>query len=139
MEQRLSFHQQLRLERERRGWSQANLAERMGDISVKTIRRWERGESLPQPYYRQKFIEVFGKSPEELDLIVQPEQEVERSPHKEDWGEAPLGNPFYGREGEQARLQAWLTERALSCYCSGWYWWHWENVIGCKNGVSREG
>ena len=111
MEQRLSFHQQLRLERERRGWSQANLAERMGNISVKTIRRWEKGESLPQPYYRQKFIEVFGKSPEELSLIVQPEQEVERSSHKEDWGEAPLGNPFYGREGEQAQLQAWLTER----------------------------
>ena len=69
MEQRLSFHQQLRLERERRGWSQADLAERIGKISVKTIGRWERGYSLPQPYYRQKFSEVFGKSPEELGLV----------------------------------------------------------------------
>ncbi len=108
MEKRLPFHQQLRLERERRGWSQADLAKRMGKISVKTIRRWERGESLPQPYYRQKFIEVLGKSPEELGLI---EQASESLSHKEDWGEAPLGNPFYGRENEQANLQAWMAQK----------------------------
>ena len=93
MEQRLPFHQQLKLERERRGWSQADLAEHMGGISVKTIRRWENGKNLPQPYYRQKFSELFGKSLEELGLVgqsAQPERDSESPLHKEDWGEAPL-------------------------------------------------
>src|SRR5437016_822305 len=81
MEQRLPFHQRLKLERKRRGWSQADLAEHMGGISVKTIRRWENGENLPQPYYRQKFSELFDKSLEELGLVEQ----VSESPlHKED-------------------------------------------------------
>ena len=113
MEQHRPFHLQLKLERERRGWSQADLAKYVGKISVKTIRRWENGQSRPQPFYRQTFINLFGKSLEELGLVVQPDpaDEMEDPPHKEDWGEAPRGHPFYGRGEEQAQLQNWMTQQ----------------------------
>src|SRR5579864_5587336 len=114
MEQRQPFHQQLKIERERRGWSQADLAERLGKVSKKTVGRWENNENIPQPYYRQKLAELFGKSAEEFGLLEQPEQpeQISESPsHKEDWGEAPRGNAFYGRESEQAELQAWITQQ----------------------------
>jgi len=39
----------LRLERESRGWSQEDLAEKVG-TSQKVVSRWERGESTPLPY-----------------------------------------------------------------------------------------
>ena len=68
MEQRTPFHQQLRYERERRGWSQADLAEKVGS-DLKSVHRWESGRSLPQPHYRRRFCELFGKNAEELGLV----------------------------------------------------------------------
>jgi WD40 repeat protein/transcriptional regulator with XRE-family HTH domain len=113
VEHRLPFHQQLKLERERLGLSQEELAEHMG-CSVKTITRWENGGNVPQPHYRKKFRKLFGKTPEELGLVIYPElaeqnSEIENPPHKEDWGDAPRGNAFYGRADEQAKLQTWIT------------------------------
>src|SRR5947199_8789143 len=70
MEQRPPFHRQLKLERERRGWSQADLAERMG-TSVKTVNRWENGGNLPRPYHRQTILELFAKTPEASGLLGQ--------------------------------------------------------------------
>lgn len=67
MQERLPFPQQLKRELQRRGWSQGDLAERIR-VSTKTVGRWERGEVLPQPYARQKLIEVLGKDAEELGL-----------------------------------------------------------------------
>jgi WD40 repeat protein/transcriptional regulator with XRE-family HTH domain len=115
VEQRLPFHQQFKLERERLGLSQEKLAERMG-CSEKTITRWENGENVPQAHYRPKFRKLFGKSPEEMGLVTYPEapeptNEIEDPPHKEDWGEAPRGNAFYGRTDEQAKLHTWTTEQ----------------------------
>ncbi len=43
MATRLPFHEQLRYERELRGWSQADLAEKVG-CDTKTIGRWESGD-----------------------------------------------------------------------------------------------
>jgi WD40 repeat protein/DNA-binding XRE family transcriptional regulator len=108
----LPFHEELKLERKQRGWSQSDLAKHMEGVSVKTIRRWEKGESLPQPFYHQQFIKLFNKSPEELGLVDEPaqaEQTSESSPRKEDWGEAPRGSAFYGRVDEQAKLHTWVT------------------------------
>lgn len=68
MEQHLPFHQQLRHERELRGWSQADIASKVGS-DVKTVNRWESGKSLPRPYFRQMFCELFGKNAEELGLV----------------------------------------------------------------------
>ena len=62
----------LKRERELRGWSQADLAEKVG-TTQKIVSRWERGESKPLPYYRQKLVKVFGKDAAELGLIEQPQ------------------------------------------------------------------
>lgn len=68
MERPQPFNVQLRYERERRGWSQADVASKVGS-DPKTVARWERGKSLPRPYHRQVLCELFGKNAEEFGLI----------------------------------------------------------------------
>jgi uncharacterized protein len=73
---RVPFHEQLRYERQRRGWSQTDLAEKVG-CDPKTVQRWESGERLPRPYHRQLLSEIFGKDAEEFGLFgVAPEEEI---------------------------------------------------------------
>lgn len=67
MEQRTS----LRLERERRGWTQAEVAERIGTTEL-SISRWERGTVLPRPYYRAQLATLFGLSQDALGLTTSP-------------------------------------------------------------------
>src|SRR6266481_5013967 len=57
----------LRAERIQHGWSQAKLAEALG-VDTRTVRRWERGQAVPFPYYRKQLTTLFGKTPEELGL-----------------------------------------------------------------------
>ncbi len=58
----------LKQERERRGWSQSELAERLGTTQV-NVSRWETGLTTPGPFFRQKLAEQFGKSLDELGLV----------------------------------------------------------------------
>ncbi|MGI9058176.1 MAG: tetratricopeptide repeat protein [Ktedonobacteraceae bacterium] len=58
----------LRKARVDRGWSQRELAERIGTTPV-NISRWENGSTFPFPYFRQRLGEVFGKTPDELGLV----------------------------------------------------------------------
>lgn len=53
------WHQKLKRERLRRGWSQADVAERIGS-NTKTVSRWEQGKAFPGPYLRQKLAELNG-------------------------------------------------------------------------------
>ncbi len=69
-------NQRLKQERERRGWSQAKLAEEVG-IDSTTVSRWERGLSLPYPYYREKLCTLFGKTVQELELLPCDEKSEE--------------------------------------------------------------
>ncbi|MBX5459427.1 MAG: helix-turn-helix domain-containing protein [Thermogemmatispora sp.] len=72
----------LRHEREMRGWSQARVAEAIGS-SEKNVSRWERGVSSPQPYYRERLCQLFGKSARELGFVEEAGgglQERETSP-----------------------------------------------------------
>jgi WD40 repeat protein/transcriptional regulator with XRE-family HTH domain len=105
----LPFHQQLRYEREQRGLSQEEVAEKI-NTAVKTVARWERGESFPRPYYRRRLAELFGKSPEALGLLEKAK--VTELPQDqalcEDWGEAPHIVRFYGRNNESATLKQWI-------------------------------
>jgi WD40 repeat protein/transcriptional regulator with XRE-family HTH domain len=64
----LPFYQQLRRERIRRNWSQAEVAAKLG-VDAKTVSRWEKGSSIPFPYYRQMLCQLFEKSAEEFGLI----------------------------------------------------------------------
>jgi transcriptional regulator with XRE-family HTH domain/GTPase SAR1 family protein len=71
-------HYQLLLKqaREERGWSQKDVAEKIGTDS-KTVSRWERRVAYPSPYFRQKLAELFKKSLGELDLLNPCARELE--------------------------------------------------------------
>src|SRR5260370_19355051 len=59
----------LKIERELRGWSQAKVAEAVG-TNVRTVIRWEQGQSVPYPYYREQLCSLFGKNARELGLLA---------------------------------------------------------------------
>lgn len=61
-------NQQLKAERELRGWSQKYVAEQIGADHY-YLSRWERGTTAPSPYYRQKLCDLFGKNAKELGLL----------------------------------------------------------------------
>jgi len=57
--------------RNKRGWSQQELADLIGTTHV-NVSRWERGITRPTPYFRRKLCECFSKSEQELDLAIMP-------------------------------------------------------------------
>ncbi len=63
-------NQQLKQERTRRGWSQVKVAKAIG-IDSTTVSRWERGLSLPYPYYRERLSTLFGKTTLAAHLVQQ--------------------------------------------------------------------
>src|SRR5260370_42437328 len=65
-----TWNKKIKRAREEKGWSQEDLAERIGAKTTQnTISRWENGISKPTPYYRQRLSEILGKSIEELGLL----------------------------------------------------------------------
>ncbi len=58
----------LKVERERRGWSQSRIANEVG-TTIRTVSRWEQGIVMPSPYYRERLCALFGKSAEQLGLL----------------------------------------------------------------------
>src|SRR3954463_3785528 len=66
----------LKVERELRGWSQSKVAELVG-TTTRTIIRWEQGDVVPYPYYREQLCSVFGKNAQQLGLLPDnPEQDI---------------------------------------------------------------
>jgi len=53
--------------RQARGWTQQDLAERLGATAL-SVSRWERGEHAPGPFYNYRLCELFGKSTAEPGL-----------------------------------------------------------------------
>ena len=63
----------LKRERALHGWSQADVAGKIGS-DPKTVGRWERGLTSPSPYLSQRLSELYEKSVEELGLVVSDKQ-----------------------------------------------------------------
>src|SRR5438876_2313188 len=88
-------NERLKQQRELKGWSQAKLAEEVG-TTQKIISRWESGVSKPQPYYREKLIELFGMNAKELGLldndILPDEDDREANPPLEILNEQDAGS-----------------------------------------------
>jgi peptide/nickel transport system substrate-binding protein len=61
-------NERLRRARSLKGWSQADLAEQVG-TSFEIVSRWERGVTVPRPYYRERLCAVLGQSAGELGLL----------------------------------------------------------------------
>ena len=64
-------NERLKRARYEKGWTQAELAEKVG-TTFETVSRWERGIKAPSAYYRRRLCEVFGKTAEELGLLTDP-------------------------------------------------------------------
>lgn len=58
----------LRSARESHGWTQDELAEKIGTTGV-TISRWESGVTFPSRYFRKRLSTLYGKSIQELGLV----------------------------------------------------------------------
>src|SRR5260370_22807918 len=63
----------LKVEREKRGWSLAKLAEVLG-TTARTVSRWEQGLAVPYPYYREQLCILYDKTAEELGLLSDTKQ-----------------------------------------------------------------
>ena len=71
----------LRMARLERGWTQKEVADRIGAPLDLNVTRWERGTAWPSAYYVQKLCELFGKSVSELGLLPpRPDSAVSSQP-----------------------------------------------------------
>ena len=62
-------NEQLRRERQRRGWSRQYVAEQIGVADPKTIGRWERGVAFPSSYFLQRLCTLYGMFAQDLGLF----------------------------------------------------------------------
>jgi transcriptional regulator with XRE-family HTH domain len=68
---RMYPNEQLRRERQRRGWSRQYVAEQIGVADPKTVGRWERGVAFPSSYFLQKLCMLFGMMAQDLGLFIE--------------------------------------------------------------------
>ncbi len=106
MQKDLPWHQRLRFERKLLGLSQADVAAAC-ESDIRTVGRWERGETFPDSYHRQKLAALFKKSLAELNLV---DERAQHPFYRQDWGEAPALEHFYGRRRELTEVRNWLTQ-----------------------------
>ncbi len=89
----------LRSMREKRGWTQEELAEKVGTTGV-TVSRWESGVTSPNRYFRKMLSNVYDKSIEELGLL-QDEGNDQASPQEveqdEEMAEEVIAAPVFTR------------------------------------------
>ena len=71
----------LRAARKERGWTQQQVADRIGAPLSLNISRWENGTAFPSAYYVERLCQLFGKSIGELGLSqLDGETQVEHAP-----------------------------------------------------------
>src|SRR5215470_17735314 len=58
----------LRAARKERGWTQQQVADRIGAPLSLNVSRWENGTAFPSAYYTERLCQLFGKSVRELGL-----------------------------------------------------------------------
>jgi transcriptional regulator with XRE-family HTH domain len=66
----------LRAARKERGWTQKDVADRIGAPLSLNITRWEGGTAFPSAHYVEKLCLLFGKSARELGLIQDEHLEI---------------------------------------------------------------
>jgi transcriptional regulator with XRE-family HTH domain len=70
----MSHHQQLKRERELRGWSQAKVARAIG-TTPNAVSRWENNLFAPSPYFREQLCLLFEKNASEPGLLKEQQKE----------------------------------------------------------------
>jgi transcriptional regulator with XRE-family HTH domain len=69
-------NEKLRYQRLIRGWSQKKVGELI-NTTKEMVSRWERGTSIPSPYYREKLCSLFGLTAHELGFILSSDKELQ--------------------------------------------------------------
>lgn len=107
----------LRAARKERGWTQKEVADRIGAPLSLNVTRWERGTAFPSAHYVEQLCQLFGKRPQELGLL-QPEDELHQEPAPSPallWNVPYRRNPFFtGREEILTRLHYHLSARHVA-------------------------
>jgi tetratricopeptide (TPR) repeat protein/transcriptional regulator with XRE-family HTH domain len=93
----------LRNARLARGWTQKDVADRIGAPLDLNVTRWERGFSVPSAFYAQKLCQLFDKSPAELGFLPAiPEAPLTHQENTSDtialehpWNVPFVRNPFF--------------------------------------------
>ncbi len=104
----------LRTAREKRDWTQAEVAEMIGTTSV-NVSRWENGITFPSRYYRQKLCALYVASARELGLTHESEEEkVPGAAVPVFLFNEPLPEPgeLYARQRERKTLLSRTTRKA---------------------------
>jgi transcriptional regulator with XRE-family HTH domain len=104
----------LRTAREKRSWTQAQVAEKVGTTSV-NVSRWENGITFPSRYYRQKLSALYATSARELGLTHESEEgEFSGAPVPIFLFNEPLPEPgeLYARQRERKTLLSRTTRKA---------------------------
>ena len=70
----MTANQQLRYEREVRGWSQNRVAQEIG-TTLNSVSMWERGLAIPSPYFREQLCRLFEKNAQELGFLEEKDQQ----------------------------------------------------------------
>jgi predicted ATPase/transcriptional regulator with XRE-family HTH domain len=71
----------LRLARKQRGWTQQEVADRVGAPLALNVTRWERGTTFPSAYYARQLCALFDKSASELGLVQDEETALDAFMH----------------------------------------------------------
>lgn len=104
-----SINEKLKQARLERQWSQGNVAAQIGTTLV-SVSRWERGITLPGPYYRKQLCGLYGKSEAELGIAEEATssnfEQLQQVSHEQVqqsqnlWNMPYKRSPFFtGREG----------------------------------------
>ena len=87
----------LRAARKERGWTQQQVADRIGAPLPLNISRWESGTAFPSAYYVERLSQLFGKSIRELGLSqLEQETPVKPVPHPVAIEQVPTSAFFEG-------------------------------------------
>ncbi len=78
--------QNIRIERNRRSWTQKYVAQGIG-TTEQNVSRWERGQTVPDTYYRQKLCDLFEMSAEQFGFF-HDERKLPQTP-KEEYNKKP--------------------------------------------------
>src|SRR5215469_5443942 len=70
----------LRAARKERGWTQQQVADRIGAPLSLNISRWENGTAFPSAYYLEKLCQLFSKSARELGLSQLEDEVLDERP-----------------------------------------------------------
>src|SRR6266567_2225194 len=108
------FHEQLRYERDKRGWSQADLGEKPGNIQVGKSSRHEGQAQGPHLSALPPLVPTTStmdapSEPSSLEEAIAGKR-VALAYLRADWGEAPSIVNLYGRDEGCARLKRWIEE-----------------------------